>query len=210
MDSTIEIREADTTHVESLKTILARSFFPVNDIVREALPDNAEMRDWWGEVYAEEVDNPKCRLLIAVDLSTSAVVGVLCLRHIEAGDAFGGFWTKHPWTESHSKPLWKPSVDCMVAYEESVMRGRPHYLLELMAVDHEYKSRAIGRRLVQEACKMADEARLPIFLQSGGAKDYYMRLNMWFRPQAEPEWEGYKACILVRPVAGACWRGVKG
>ncbi|KAK4504272.1 hypothetical protein PRZ48_005188 [Zasmidium cellare] len=201
---TIEIREADANHVESLKTILARSFFPVNDVVKKALPDNSEMRDWWGQVYSEEIDNPSCHPIIAVNTEDGTVIGVVCLRRMDGSEPMGGFWSKHPWTDSHSRALWQGPVDCMVAWEEKLMKGQPqYYLLELLAVDHAYKGQGVGDRLVRRACEVADKERLSIFLQSGSAKNYYLKLGLGFRIEVEPEWDGYKACIIVRPRPGS-------
>lgn len=83
---------------------------------------------------------------------------------------------------------------------ESHARRDP-LLLELLAVDQTYNDQGVGKRLVRRACEVADEARLPMILQSGSAKDYYLRLGMGFGVEAEPDWDGYNACIIVRPSA---------
>lgn len=204
----IVLREAEDSDVGSLTTILARSFFPINAYVKAALPDTSLMREWWRKVYREEISSSACHPLIACDASNSedSVVGVACLRLIDPSqDAVGGFWDRHPWTPDHDQTRWGPPVACMMHYEQKLMHdvGMPYYLLELLAVDHAYKGQSIGRRLVLAACDIADHGGLAIFLQSGSARDFYLRLNRGFKVQAEPDWNGYRACVLVRPRMGA-------
>jgi GNAT superfamily N-acetyltransferase len=204
----VGVREAEDSDLDSLTTILARSFFPVNAYVKAALPDTSLMREWWREVYREEISSSACHPLIACDPSNDedSVVGVVCLRLINPGeDAVGGFWARHPWTPDHNQAKWGPPVACMMHYEQKLMHdgGLPYYLLELLAVDHDYKGQGIGMRLVLSACDIADHGGRPVFLQSGSARDFYLRLNRGFRVEAEPDWNGYRACLLVRPRKGA-------
>ncbi|KAF2157089.1 hypothetical protein K461DRAFT_218633 [Myriangium duriaei CBS 260.36] len=202
------IRPALPTDVPSLTTLLPRSFFPTNPTVKRALPDTPLMRQWWALVYNEEISNPACHLYVAVSSSSSSasstdgVIGMASLRLHSPGDTYGGFWTQHAWTADHGEEVWRPAIDCMVEYERRLMGERRHGLLEMVAVDDKWKGKGVGRMLVGKMCEVADAERVEIFLQSGGARGYYLKLGMGFGIEAEPEWEGYRACLLTRAIGG--------
>lgn len=181
-DDAVLISEVEQSDLDSLTTILARSFHPVNPYVAQALPDTPAMRDWWKRIYSEAIESSTCRVLVARRESEPdmSVVGVLPLRLISAKEDCGGFWTSplHPWTTDHDESIWQPSISLMTEQEKEVMKGRKHFLLELLAVDHAYKHQGIGSRLLTKACDIADQTGCPIFLQAHSkAAGFYKRLD---------------------------------
>ena len=180
-----------------MTTILPRSFFPINEFVKKVLPDTALMRDWWARVYNEEISNSACHVLIAKDKATQAVVGVLPMRMIGAENVAGGFWQKHTWTVDHGSE-WGPPIECQSYYEKQIMGNEEHLLIELLAVDYDYRSVGIGKALVKQACQIADDSNRSIFVQSGSAKGFYLGLDNSFHVEAEPDWDGYKPCLMSR------------
>ncbi|KAI4265651.1 MAG: hypothetical protein L6R38_009265, partial [Xanthoria sp. 2 TBL-2021] len=153
IEDTIHVLPARPSDLLSLETIVARSFHPGNPYVQSALPDTPTMRGWWRTVFQGEIENPACYPLIAVNTPSNEVVGFLCLRYMHMHPAeeekAGGFWTEHPWTEDHDEGKWRFVIDCLVHWEEEVMRGNGKgagYLhLELMGVEQAYQGRDVGR-----------------------------------------------------------------
>ena len=98
-----EAVEAQESNVESLSTIFARSFHPVNPFMRRVLPDTAQMRQWWSQIFTVEVQDPACKVLTVLDPDTGIAIGVLLLRLLGAYDRGSGVWTMYDVTDDHDR-----------------------------------------------------------------------------------------------------------
>lgn len=105
----IQIRPAIPSDLPSLTTIVPRAFHPRNAYIKKCHPDTPAVRAWWWKIFAEEIAEPDCYVLVAAigdddddgNLSEGGgkregkgmkggeggkenVVGVLCLRLMPA------------------------------------------------------------------------------------------------------------------------------
>lgn len=174
----ISVSEARQSDLDSLTTIVTRSFHPVNPYIKRALPDTPELRAWWSRIFEDEMREESCHVLVALDSKTNKDIGVLTLRLLAPNDKGAGFWTMYPLTQDHEWEKYRSMVDGMVEARERLMLGRPHYLIELFGVDNAFKGRGVGTKLLARACEIGDEAGHDTFVQSNAsARDFYMRLG---------------------------------
>lgn len=106
----IQIRPAIPSDLPSLTTIVPRAFHPRNAYIKKCHPDTPAVRAWWWKIFAEEIAEPDCYVLVAAMGDDDAdgnllegggerdgkgkegggeggkenVVGVLCLRLMPA------------------------------------------------------------------------------------------------------------------------------
>lgn len=106
----IHIRPAIPSDLPSLTTIVPRAFHPRNAYIKKCHPDTPAVRAWWWKIFAEEIAEPDCYVLVAAIGDDDAdgnllegggerdgkgkegggeggkenVVGVLCLRLMPA------------------------------------------------------------------------------------------------------------------------------
>ncbi|TKA22281.1 hypothetical protein B0A50_08243 [Salinomyces thailandicus] len=197
----VKVTEARQCQIESLKTIVARGFHPVNPYIRKVLPDTPLMRDWWAANFTEQLSYPNCKLLTVLDENSQATVGLLALRLMAADERGSGSWTTSTLTPDHNEAGYRPMIDGMTEHREQTMLGTRHYMIELFCVDHACKGSGIGGLLIRKACETADEAQLPTFVQANGsAKDFYCKLG--FEEKARVEMPGdvpYSEFMLLRP-----------
>ena len=82
------------------------------------------------------------------------------------------------------------------------MAGTSHFVIELFGVDHEAKGLGLGKALLSRACKIADEAGLPIFVMgNASAKGIYVKCGFEVR-DVKILAGGYEENMLVRDVGG--------
>ena len=83
------------------------------------------------------------------------------------------------------------------------MMGRPHFVVELLGVDHETKGLGLGKKLLLRACEVADEAGLPVFVMANAsAKGIYQHPEIGFELRDVKVLPGemqYEEYILMRP-----------
>ena len=196
----IRVVEAKLTDVESLTTIVPRSFHPVNPYIKKALPDTAAMRQWWSKIFIDAISDPKCKVMTAIDPKNSNVIGVLNLRLMGAQDKGSGLWM-YDLTDDHDKIAYPPMIAGMTEHRERTMLGTAHFLIELFGVDDAYKGRQIGRKLLTRACEIADEAGYEIFVQANAnARAFYGKLGFEERGKSVMPGEmEYVEYMLVRP-----------
>ncbi|KAK5129655.1 hypothetical protein LTR08_002980 [Meristemomyces frigidus] len=173
-----EVVEADQSNLESLSTIHARSFHPVNPFMERVIPDTAVMRQWWAQLFTVEIQDTACKVLTALDPDTGTVIGILTLRLLGPQDRGSGIWTMCDVTDDHDREAYRLMIGGMTEHRERIMLGKPHFLVELLGVDHAYKGRNIGHKLLARACEIADEAGYETFVQANAsARDFYCRLG---------------------------------
>ena len=196
----IYITEARPSDLESLSTILFRSFHPVNPYQRKAQPNTPKVQDWYRRMFEDEIHNKSCHPIVAIDSTTDKDVGALTLRRMEPGEKGAGFWTIYHLTDDHSKDMCKAFIDVMVEWREKLMGDRQHYLLEFFGTDHAFKGRGIGSKLLKRACEIADETGGDIFVQANrGAIGLYEKFR--FSNEGElvmPGEEKYLETFMVR------------
>jgi GNAT superfamily N-acetyltransferase len=189
-----EIIEARRQDLPSMGSIFARSFHPVNPFMRLAFPDTPLIQRWWQAVFSKEIEDPDCHPLIAIsttqDPSSEPVIGILTLRLIQPNAPGAGFWSSSPWTRDHDLEKCNAVAESMSTYREKIMRNRgKHYLIELLAADHEWKGTGVGKALLQEACRLADAEDASIFVEANaGAKSFYEHFG--FREEGRTALEG--------------------
>ena len=201
----LPVVEADESNIASLKTIVARSFHPVNPYIRNTLPDTPLMREWWAQNFTEQLRDPRCNVLTVLDQASKDAVGILLLRLMGPQERGSGSWTSRELTDDHDKEAYKPMIDGMTEHRERVMFGTAHFMIELFGVDHALKGRRLGDRLLRRACEIADEAGYPTFVQSNQfAKAFYEKHG--FEEKGRSDMPGeikYSEFMLLRPVPRA-------
>lgn len=204
-DNEIKITEAQHSDLDSLSTILARSFHPVNPYIKKCLPDTPSVREWWTQLFRSGIDSLSSRILIASTSTPNQVVGVLILGFMQADEKGAGNWTKHAPSPDIDTNMFTAMIDNMITQRERLMLGRRHFLVELLAVDHEYKGRGLGRRLLARACELVDESGRECFVQANrGARGFYEREGFVLEAEVGMPKDGegeeeYVECLLVRP-----------
>ena len=196
----ITVSEAKPSDLESLGTIVERSFNPVNSYIKQCFPSTPTVRNWWSQIFSDLLKDPASHPLVAYANTTDKDIGILTLRLLEPEEKGAGFWTVCNWTSDHDVEMIKPMVDTMVEYRERLMLGRKHFLIELFGAAYAYKGRGVGTKLLAKACEIADGAGLDVFVQSNAsARDFYARQG--FRVEGEavmPGGAGYKEYLMVR------------
>lgn len=61
----IQIRPAIPSDLPSLTTIVPRAFHPRNAYIKKCHPDTPAVRAWWWKIFAEEIAEPDCYVLVA-------------------------------------------------------------------------------------------------------------------------------------------------
>ena len=193
----IEARQSDVT---SLTTIVARSFYPVNPYIKQTFPDTPTIRAWWSRIFQNVINSSSCHVLAAIDPDTDKDIGILILRLLGPDERGAGFWTMYDWTEDHDEAKVKAMIDAMVEYRERMMLGRSHFSIELFGVDHDFKGRGVGTKLLARACEIADRAGYDVFVQANAsARDFYARLGFGVEGETVMPGEGeYRECMMVR------------
>ncbi|KAK5124679.1 hypothetical protein LTR85_001392 [Meristemomyces frigidus] len=198
---TVEVVEAELSNVASLSTIVPRSFHPVNPYIKKVFPNTALIRQWWSTIFSDEIQDPSCKVLTAVDPDDGTTIGVLTLRLLGPNDRGSGFWTMYDLTEDHDKIAYRPMIAGMTEHRERTMLGKPHFLIEAFGVDDAHKGLQIGKKLLSRACQIADEAGYETFVQANAsARNCYCKLG--FVEQGKSVMPGeveYVEYMLVRP-----------
>lgn len=186
-------READ---IESLTTIIPRSFD--KDAFLNILfpPTSTLIKDWWAEVYTKAIASPACRIL--VETLSDKVIGVLTLHFWDPNNPTStpeGICTFAPFTSDHNE-IMPTAIESQTRDRKKLMRNTPNFMIDLMAVDKDYQGCSVGHRLLQRACRIADEHDAAIFLQTTKARKYYLTSGLGFESE-----EGDEEGIVIRPVS---------
>ncbi|KAK5111528.1 hypothetical protein LTR62_004823 [Meristemomyces frigidus] len=186
MVNTVTYRDALPEDVESMSTMVPRSYDD-SAFLPQVIPDTPATRQWWIDTYRHALSDPAARLLIAVDNSTKASVGILTLHYLGPDSSFGthgGITSAIPLTPDHSLLLAEGLTELKTERKE-LMGEDPHYLIELVGVDRRFQGQGIGKTLTAMACEIADRRDAAIYLQTSAAKEYYVeKLGMGFVAQA--------------------------
>ncbi|KAI1284682.1 acyl-CoA N-acyltransferase [Xylaria sp. FL0933] len=196
--NTIILREASLGDLDSLETIVPRSFFPVNEFMKMMFPDTPAMRAWWREIFEQYIRNPAFYLPVAIDTTTNVVVGAAPFRGVQQGQPFGGFMAQHPATSDHPAEIWQKAIQTFIENEKSTVGDRDRFLIEILGVDHTYQGRGIGKQLVARLCEIADSKGYPIFLETSQAREFYLKQENGFEGAST---DG-KGVILLRQGRG--------
>ena len=197
-NSSVQVIEARESDIDSLTTILARSFHPTNPYIKKTLPDTPKVREWWYQIFEYEINDPSCHPLIALDPDTEKDIGILTMRLMEPEDRGAGTWTLFPCTEDHDEGMYESMVNSMVEHRERLMLGRKHYLIGLFGVDHGFKGKGVGSALLRRACEIA--CGVDVFVQANAnAKGFYERMGFKVEGKAVMPEDGYEEYMLVRP-----------
>ncbi|CAJ2502880.1 Uu.00g102740.m01.CDS01 [Anthostomella pinea] len=160
----------------------------------------SQMRQWWSRIYTGVLEDLTSRAFTAVDSSKDQAVGTLLLRLCAPTDKGTGIWTMYNITPDHGEAAFKSMIDGMVEHRERLIT-ETHFLIELFGVDHGYKGRGIGQRLLAMACEATDDSSREIFVQANAsAKGFYCKQG--FEVKGETVMPGeleYKEYMLVRP-----------
>lgn len=201
-DQNITYLDATLEHIESLKTIVPRSFFEVNPRMKTLLPDTPAMREWWGRVFGDLITNPNSCIPIAVDTATNKVVGAFTLDGILQGEPFGGALQRHPATEDHDSKDWAGAIKEFAEHDEQIVGDQNRFLVEIVGVDSAYQGKGIGQRLTARACEIADADGWPIYLETSMAKMFYLKQGLGFRlVSSEDDPEAKSGQMLRKPSA---------
>lgn len=218
--SGFKIIEARLSDVESLTTIMPRAFHPTNDYIKRALPDGQAMRSWWTSVFSDMIRTPTSHLLTAVIGSgpnhdpqstadvpepsgTSHAIAVLALSLHDASAPGPGFWSSHPLSSDHNLELCEPMFAAVADGRDEYMPGKTHFIIELFGVEHAYQGGGLGGRLIQEVCRLADDAGHEIFVQANGfARKFYEKHGFVCKGTKIMPGGKYEECMMVRAVGG--------
>lgn len=109
-------------------------------------------------------------------------------------------FTAVPLTNDHDQELCKGMIDFAVSTRRKAMSGIAHVFVELVATRHEYKGKGAGGLLLRHIRVVADEERLPIFVETNGAiVKFYEKLGFEIKEtMAMPGGLGYEEFILIR------------
>ncbi|KAI7348777.1 hypothetical protein KC320_g6449 [Hortaea werneckii] len=197
----MNVIEAEEAHLDSLQTIVPRAFHPTNPYIRKVFPDTPLIRQWWRTNFAKQIANPACKVLVVVDPSSETTIrGLLTMKQMEPSEHGSGSWTANALTPDHDQEAFRPMIDGMTAHRERIMFGTRHYMIELFGVEHGAKGHRIGGKLLTRACEIADQSRLPTFVQSNMfAWELYARFGFEERGREDmPGDEGYREIMMVR------------
>ncbi|KAI0966618.1 acyl-CoA N-acyltransferase [Xylaria arbuscula] len=192
----ITFREAVPQDLDSLETIIPRSFFPANKLMEKLFPDTPAMRAWWRGVFEEYIRNPEFHLPVAIDTTTRAIIGAVTLRGVRQGQPLGGFMAQHPATQDHPEELWQKAIKNFGENEELIVGDRDRFLIEVMGVDQAYQGKGIGKQLIAIVCDIADSKGYPIFLETSQAREFYVKQGKGF--EVVPQ-DGKEAVLLRQP-----------
>jgi len=203
----VTVIEARASDIDSLKTIVARSFHPVNPYIRACFPDTPAVSKWWFNLFEGCRKDPSSHVLIALDPATDQDIAVLMLRYREGHERDAGLWTDpaYAWPADVDSDLAMPMMDSMAKYEAEFMAGKPHYLIELFGTDQQWKGKGVGTKLLQRVCEIADAKGVEVFVQAGpSAVGFYKKMAFSIKATKTMPGGEYTETMMVRtPNAGA-------
>ncbi|EMF07954.1 uncharacterized protein SEPMUDRAFT_9158, partial [Sphaerulina musiva SO2202] len=171
----IQIRPAIPSDLPSLTTIVPRAFHPRNAYIKKCHPDTPAVRAWWWKIFAEEIAEPDCYVLVA------AIENRKEQQNQNQKDSPllpCGFWTKYPLTPDQNSTLFQPAITAMsqaraLAFSPSPSKPtpnqaapQPHFLLELLGISHDYQNLQLARRLLTLAGEISDKAGWETFVEA--------------------------------------------
>ncbi|KXS95211.1 hypothetical protein AC578_6930 [Pseudocercospora eumusae] len=164
---------ATESHLDSLSTIVQRSFHSHNEYFLKTFPDTPLMRKWFRNLFLDAIHDSEYQLLIVRDpSSSSSVLGIILLNR---GSEDAAVFKRQPPTSDHDPERYH----AMLESEKSNTTGQtvaPHFGIELLGVDDEAKGKGYGKMLLREACRIADEEGMEIFVTANvGARAFYER-----------------------------------
>lgn len=193
----IVIRDATNADVETLATTVPRAYSP-EDFMTQIFKDGPTMREWWADVYTCAIQDPTYRILVVLD--GSAVVGVLTLalwrKTAALPEAAGGLCTLVPLTDDHDEVLKEALVE-QITHRRDIMGEQTNFIVDLLCVDIAYQSQGIGGRLMKLGCEVADKEKAAIFLVTGSARKYYLKLRLDFE-EVEQVTEHDADSVIIR------------
>ncbi|KAK4495203.1 hypothetical protein PRZ48_013530 [Zasmidium cellare] len=179
-------RNARPEDIESLKTIVPRSFFKDLPWMEAMFPDTTDIREWWGRVYEDLIASPNSYLPIAVDTASNTVIGAMTVDAVLQGEPAGGVLTRIPATQDHGED-WPEVLKTFAGEDREYVGDRNRFLIDIMGVDTAYQGRGIGQKLVAMACGFADAKGWPIYLNTGQAKGFYLKQALGFQAVASKD-----------------------
>lgn len=198
----VVLTTANASHLDSLSTIVARSFHPVNAYIRSVWPDTAAIRQYWINLFRKEIDSPNAHTLVLVEEKTNDVLGVLALRLMAEDERGSGMWREDETAADMNVNAYIHMVDAMTTCREQCMLGQSHFLIQLFGVDHKAKGLGLGKMLLTRACDIAAEEGHETFVQANVyAKDFYQKQGFVLKEVVMlPGDDKYEEFMLVRPV----------
>jgi ribosomal protein S18 acetylase RimI-like enzyme len=232
--TTHTIHPAAPSNLPSLTTIVPRAFHPTNSYIRALVPDTPKIRQWWLGIFTSKLATPETsHLLVAVAAtdeeagSSEETLGVLSMQLVPASEPGAGFWSSVPPTSDHDMAAYgdvgssisDARLKLMTSCERSEhieqskqdqqyqqTQQTQHFVIELFGVDHASKGLGLGKKLLLQACSIADEAGMEIFVMANAsAKGVYQHPEVGFEirdVKVMPGEERYEEFMLVRPARG--------
>lgn len=195
----IVIRDATSAEVESLTSIIPRSY-PPDSWMHKIFKDGPTMHQWWTEVYNRALQDPSYRILVALD--GTLVVGVFTLalwrKSAAMPEANSGLCTLVPLTEDHDEVLKDALVE-QITDRRQKMGEQTNFMIDLVGVDRAYQSQGIGARLAKFACEIADQEKAALFLETGDAREWYMKLDLGFEVAKQSDEDGAGGVVIRQP-----------
>ena len=214
-----KIRPATPSDLPSLSTIVPRSFHPTNPYIQKLFPDTPLLQQWWTEIWTTKFQTPATSHVLTVEPSNpnpnpnnnendttttnkSKSLGILSMQLFAPSQSGAGLYTTFPPTPDHDAQAYHDVASNLANARETLMAGTAHFVIELFGVDHEAKGLGLGKGLLLEACAIADEAGLPMFVMANAsAKGLYVKCGFEVRDVKVLPGD-YEESMLVRPVGG--------
>lgn len=166
--SVVPATEAD---LDSLSTIVPRAFHKSNEYFRQTLPDTPLVQQWWSSLLYDAIRDPIYHVLTIRSLealpAASQAIGLLLLRFVEANGEGGNVFHRHPPTADHDYARYAAMLSgSKGGPREKYMKDQAHFSLDLFGVDDSYQGTGLGKKLLRNACEIADAAEVDIFVQA--------------------------------------------
>ncbi|KAF9258272.1 hypothetical protein L218DRAFT_964641 [Marasmius fiardii PR-910] len=233
--TSLKLRRAELSDVKEMAPIFARSFHPISEYMRTAMPDTPVIQAWWESIHLYSISSPDISVYVVtaptqdsyrkeeiialarwrfsrstwneeagneilLDQPSSDPNPFDCKGH---GDLPAGTWSL-PLTPDHDKDLCESFIDFITSTRKQYVSNRSHVLIELVLCVHEAKGLGVGRMLMEQCLKEADEGGLPVFVETNGAiVPFYKKFG--FQEKARIPMPGgmeYQEIVLLRPAVG--------
>ncbi|KAF3391625.1 hypothetical protein F1880_007762 [Penicillium rolfsii] len=187
---------------------LAEAFFAAfsNRFNRAMFPDSPGVRAWMQKnlLGSEGIPDDQVILIVTDPSNPNVVAGFAKWvrpsfvssaehdRHAEALDE---------WPEGSDRELCELFFGTMDRDRGEIMKGKPHYFLDLLGVHPSYQGRGLGSKLLRWGLARADEEGVEVYLSgSPDGRPLYERNGFQTVGESFSPYPGYEQVNMVRPV----------
>ncbi|KUJ19891.1 acyl-CoA N-acyltransferase [Mollisia scopiformis] len=157
------LRKATASDASALAQIYL-SAFSVDAISLLVFPRNKSSFDFWHDSILEELDDPHAHLLCVYD-SSSPDQKIVALAKWNGPDAL--IQTDLPeWPEGADQKIANHFFGNLFGRHETIMRGRKHWYLELLATLPEYQGKGAAGQLLRWGIEKSDEDGTETYLEA--------------------------------------------